>query len=123
MESPEAVHISSYRGNLVETAIISDIIKSYYNTGRVPRAYFWCDKSGYQVDCLIERGDKMIPIEIKASMTAAKDLFKGVIHWKELAQEEGLDGYVIYAGEETQIRAYGTFLSWKEMERLPLFTP
>lgn len=55
------------RGKLIESLIISDIVKHYYNTGNRPHnVYFWRDQSGHEIDCIIQRNNKLIPIEIKA---------------------------------------------------------
>jgi hypothetical protein len=39
--------------------------------------------------------------------------FDGLTYWSELAQQEAAQGYIIYAGTETQQWPYGTVLSWK----------
>jgi predicted AAA+ superfamily ATPase len=121
IESLDELKLSSYRGNLIESLIISEIAKLYYNRGREPRIYFLRDKTGHEIDCVIEKSERLISIEIKAKMTASKNLFDGIEFWKEVAHQENIplsDGYLIYSGNETQKRPYGTFLSWKDIDIL-----
>lgn len=55
-------------GNIFETFILSDILKSYLNAGIVrPPLYFYRDRDGKEIDLLIENGEDIYPIEIKAS--------------------------------------------------------
>ena len=51
--------------NLAETYVISEIIKSYLNNGRIPRIYFYRDKDMNEIDVLIEENGVIYPIEIK----------------------------------------------------------
>ena len=53
------------RGGLFESFIISELCKAFYNKGHRPPLYFWRDQSGAEIDCLIEQGTKLTPIEIK----------------------------------------------------------
>jgi predicted AAA+ superfamily ATPase len=122
LESVEDVKLSIYRGNLIESLIISEIMKLYLNYSRVPRAFFLRDKTGHEIDCVLEKHTKLIPIEIKSKMTASMNLFDDLVFWKKVAEKEEddslADGYVIYSGQETQKRSYGTFLSWKDINKL-----
>jgi len=52
-------------GAILETFVISEIIKSYLHNGRSPRIYFYRDKEKREVDLLIEENGKLYPIEIK----------------------------------------------------------
>lgn len=121
IESVEDLKISSYRGNLVESLIISEIIKRYYNTNKQPNIYFLRDKTGHEIDCVIEKKDQLIPIEIKARMTPDKSMFDEIEFWKHVkdsAAKKLTDGFVIFSGNETEKRTYGTFLSWKDVDSL-----
>ncbi len=121
IESLEEIKLSRYRGSLVESLIMSEIVKLYFNHGRLPRIYFLRDKNGHEIDCVIEKTDRLIPIEIKAKMTASKGLFDDLLYWKDVAQKEDIafpDGFLVYTGAETQKRSYGTFLSWKDIDEL-----
>ncbi len=44
------------RGGLFESMIVSDFLKKRYHHGLPPNVYFWRDKSGNEIDCILEEG-------------------------------------------------------------------
>lgn len=113
--SPDILAFSPFRGALFENFIISDLSKQFFNRGQRPPLYFWRDQNGrIEVDCVINAGTKLIPIEIKASQTISMDFFKQLSAWNELSKTETADTYVIYAGEHKQSRSKGTILGWQQ---------
>ena len=118
LESVDDIKLSSYRGNLIESSIVSEIVKLYYNASKKPPIYFLRDKTGHEIDVLIEKSNALIPIEIKSRMTPNSDFFSNLKFW-QMAEQRGDKhfevGFVIYAGNETEKRTYGTCLSWQDM--------
>ena len=118
IESVDDLKISTYRGNLIESLIISQITKLYYNDAKNPNIYFLRDKTGHEIDCLIEKSNRLIPIEIKSRMTPSQSAFDEINFWKDVEQIGGKkieNGFIVYSGNETEKRTYGTFLSWKDL--------
>lgn len=64
-------------GAMLETWVVSEIIKSYLHHGRVPRVYFYRDKEKREVDLLIEESGTLYPIEIKKTAALQNLGFKG----------------------------------------------
>ena len=106
------------RGSLFESMILSDLHKSFYNKAQEPSVYFWRDSHGHAVDCLLDFGTQLVPIEIKAGTTIQPNFFDGLHFWCDLANVNQDQGYVIYAGNETQARSRGTVLSWQSVDSL-----
>ncbi len=52
-------------GALLENFTASEIVKSYYNSGREPFVYYYRDKDTKEIDLIIEGNGKLYPIEIK----------------------------------------------------------
>ena len=52
-------------GAILETYVISEILKSYQYNGKSVNAYFYRDKEKKEIDLLIERNGAFYPIEIK----------------------------------------------------------
>jgi predicted AAA+ superfamily ATPase len=104
------------KGSLFEGLIISELIKYRHNEGQESNFYFWRDKMGLEIDCIIERSDRLIPIEIKAGKTITSDYFNNLQAWNKLAGGNPADSFVIYAGDENQTRSGGKVLSWKEAD-------
>lgn len=105
---------SPFRGALFETLIIADLYKQYCNQGSRPPLYFWRDKGGsFEVDCIIDEGNQLFPVEIKSGQTFSSDFFKGVLQWNELAQNPPEHGFVVYGGSDVQVRSKGNVLGWQ----------
>lgn len=123
IQSPNDLLTHYLRGGLFESFILSDLIKQRWNGGLAPNLYFWRDKSGHEVDCILEHGNQLVPIEIKSSETINSDFFTGLIKWNHLTGNEPSHGYVIYGGQEKQSRSQGTILSWRKLNSLPILKP
>ncbi len=44
------------RGSLFESFVLSELIKERFNKGIEPNCYYWRDKTGNEIDCVIETG-------------------------------------------------------------------
>ena len=58
-------------GAFLETYCVSEIVKSYYNSGKRPDLFYYRDIDGKEVDLLITEGNSIYPIEIKKSKNPA----------------------------------------------------
>ncbi|MCX5924689.1 MAG: ATP-binding protein [Candidatus Dependentiae bacterium] len=112
--STEQLNSHYLRGGLVESMIISEFYKGFYNQAQEPSVYFWRDSHGREIDCLLDYGTDLIPIEIKSGKTIQKSFFDGLHYWCELANIDPSQGYVIYAGTESHKRSVGSTISWQD---------
>lgn len=69
--SPETMKNGAMDGAFFETYVVSEIIKSYYNAGKTPDLYYYRDIDKKEIDLLIEKGDKLYPIEVKKAKSPA----------------------------------------------------
>jgi uncharacterized protein len=106
------------RGGLFESMIISDLFKEYYNRGERPSIYFWRDKTGHEVDCMIDQGVRLIPIEIKSGETIGAGFFSGLEYWNKLVDADPADTYLVYGGQENQSREKGNVVSWRNVDTI-----
>ena len=111
--SKEQVGEHYLRGGLVESLIISELYKRFYNQGKEPSIYFWRDSHGHEIDCLLDYGTKLIPIEIKSGKTINRSFFDGLRYWCAIAKVDSSQTYIVYAGNENQIRSTGNIISWR----------
>jgi len=88
-------------GSLFENLIITELLKFRLNRGLSSNIYFWRDKLGREIDCLIDDGLGKIIIEIKGGMTITDDYLKGLNHYQELSGKRKLKSYVIYGGDKS----------------------
>ncbi|MDE3047957.1 MAG: ATP-binding protein, partial [Verrucomicrobiota bacterium] len=121
IQSPQDLAAHYLRGGLFESMILSDLMKQRFNAGHVPNLYFWRDKSGHEVDCMIEQGTQLIPIEIKSGETLSADFFANLVKWNHLSGNPPSHSYVIYGGHGKQIRSQGTALGWTDIAQIDLF--
>jgi predicted AAA+ superfamily ATPase len=109
-------HLQSHplRGALFECLIVSEIIKQKNNTGNNDSIYFWRDKTGREIDLIIDKTSNFIPVEIKSGKTVHNEFFKHLRYWMKLTGEKR--GKIIYAGDSDQKRSEGIeVISWKNM--------
>lgn len=66
MPSAEILEKSAFAGPFYETYVVSEIIKSYYNSYKnVDDIYYYRDKDQHEIDLIIESYDSIYPIEVK----------------------------------------------------------
>lgn len=115
IKQSEQVVIHPNRGHIYENFVITELMKQSYNQGERPNLYFWRDKTEYEIDCLIESGTHLIPIEIKSGKTLTSDYFTGLKYWLKLTEQEKQLSYLVYAGDQTQRHHHTHILDWKEI--------
>ncbi len=81
--SPETLEAGAMNGAILETWIISELLKSYYHNGRQPPFYYYRDRDQKEIDLLIVQDGFVYPIEIKKSASPNK---RTVRHFKVLAK-------------------------------------
>lgn len=118
IQSPEELITHYLRGGLFESMILSDLSKQRFNSGHSSNLYYWRDKSGLEVDCIIDQGIALTPIEIKSAETINTDFFTALTKWNQLAGNDPANSYIIYGGKEKQIRSQGTVLGWNHLKDL-----
>jgi uncharacterized protein len=71
--SPETLEAGAMSGAILETWVISELLKSYLHNGKHAPFYYYRDRDQREIDLLIERDGTLYPIEVKksASPTAA----------------------------------------------------
>jgi predicted AAA+ superfamily ATPase len=120
IKTTQTLHVSPYRGHLFESLIVSDFQKQYYNMGiSNPSTYFWRDTNGrIEIDCLIDRGDTLFPVEIKSAETISPAFFTSLSGWTRLAEANPEHATVVYGGSKSQSRSFGKVLSWQQATQL-----
>lgn len=116
ISSPDILNIHSYRGYIFETWVISELLKGRMNRGLKETIYFWRDNVGHEIDCIVDKGDQLIPLEIKSGKTVAQDFFKGLTFYTGLSKDVAVQPTVVYAGAIDQPRKDGRVLSWKSFD-------
>lgn len=110
-----AAQLDNYyqKGAIFENWIVAELIKWRHHHGIRPDVYFWRDKTGHEVDCVLEEGGVLKLAEIKSGKTIKPDFFKNLEY---IQQNEGLpksQSFLLYGGEERQKRQKATVLGWR----------
>ncbi|MFC1672093.1 ATP-binding protein [Planctomycetota bacterium] len=106
------------RGALFETAVVSELMKARLNKGLRSNLYFWRDRSGHEVDMVIESGGSLIPVEIKSGQTVVEDSLAGLRYWSALAGTASASAFMIYGGDTNRTQQDIQVLSWKMSKTL-----
>ena len=115
IRSAEEFRYHALRGAIFESFVFSELYKSFLNHGQVPEIYFWHDVKGHEVDFIIDRGFRMLPIEVKSGETLVSDSFKGLKYYHKLAGDKSERPVLIYGGNENYIRNDIQVLSWQSL--------
>ncbi len=67
--SPLTASRGAMSGQLFETYVIGEIMKSYRNCGRTPRMYFYRDSHSVEIDLMLYEDNVLYPVEIKRTGT------------------------------------------------------
>ena len=71
--SPETLEAGAMSGSILESWIVSELLKSYRHNGHIPPFYYYRDRDGKEIDLLILRDGTIYPIEIKKTASPTKN--------------------------------------------------
>ena len=71
--SPETLEAGAMSGAILESWVVSEIIKSWWHNGRRAPIYYYRDKDAKEIDLLIHQDGTLYPVEIKKSASPGKD--------------------------------------------------
>ncbi len=92
----ETLQFGAAAGNVFETFVISEIIKSFYNVGiSKPNLYFYRDRDQKEIDLIIEDGQDLYPIEIKMTGKPEAKMAKYFSILKELPNVNVKPGVIL----------------------------
>jgi len=95
LHDEEAILRGPMAGALVETAVVAKLMKVYSNRGMPPALWYWRTRDGWEVDVLLERSQRLHPIEIKSTATPRPAHAEGLLRWRELAGKKAGDGLLV----------------------------
>jgi uncharacterized protein len=85
-------------GAIMETAVLTEIVKTLTHKGIDPQIYFWRTSTGSEVDIIVEISGKLVPIEVKLSATPRPAMAGSIKSFQEDFTKRALSGYVIHPG-------------------------
>ena len=100
------------RGAIFETDIVSELFKAFVHRGETSPLYFWRDRTGHEVDVIIDTGKQLIPIEIKSGTTISGSFFEGLRYFMALGPKIARTGVMIHGGDDLYERENFIVLPW-----------
>lgn len=98
--NPDVLKNGAMSGSIFETFVVSEILKSYSNSGSgTDSIYYYRDKDKKEIDLLIENGNTIHPVEIKKSGSVSKDWIKNFSVLEKIPGKQVGRGAVICLAE------------------------
>ena len=82
--TPEVLEGGAMSGAFLETWVVTELVKAWYNQGLRPPLYFYRDKDQQEIDLLVLEDQVVFPFEIKKSAAPGRD---AVRHFRVLAAD------------------------------------
>ena len=99
LKDPEHAASGPMGGAIMETAVLSEIVKTLTHRGVDPQVYFWRTTAGTEVDIVIETGRGLVPIEVKLSGTPRPAMASAIKTFQTDLGDKAMAGYVVHPGD------------------------
>lgn len=116
IRSAEQLRSHPLRGAIFESWVASEIVKAHENVGERARLSHYRDRSGVEVDLLLESTEGLKLVEVRASETPRSHLFDSLRKAADsISDSKGVASVVVYGGEIAQDRAAGQLVPWSKL--------
>ncbi|MCP4264289.1 MAG: ATP-binding protein [Candidatus Brocadiaceae bacterium] len=99
IKEPGDIPVHPMKGAIFESFVFSEIYKAFSNSGEIPPLYFWRDRTGHEVDIVIDTGKKLIPVEIKSAETIDSSFFDWLKYYISLGDPVSNAGVLVHGGD------------------------
>ena len=86
-------------GAIMETAVLSEIVRTLTHRGIDPRIYFWRTQAGTEVDFVVDTGNGLVPVEVKLSATPRLAMANAIRTFQKDLGCAAMPGYVVHPGD------------------------
>ena len=108
--------VNAQKGTLFEHAVMLEIIRRVRALNKNYKICYWRTSAGAEVDCIIDLGSSVIPIEIKSSSFVTQAEIKGLRSFLSDYGKVAKRGYVITMGGRKEVLADNiTAIPWSCM--------
>ena len=99
LKDPEHAASGPMGGAIMETAVLSEIVRTLTHRGMEPRVYFWRTVAGTEVDFVVETSGGLVPIEVKLSATPRPAMASAIRTLQGDIGSTAMPGYVVHPGD------------------------
>jgi predicted AAA+ superfamily ATPase len=100
ISSKEELEKSHYKGDIIETFIYDELLKANISSFKIALLFYYRTSDKKEIDFILEFGEKVVAIEIKASKSVSKSDFKHIYHLQKEIPNSFNKGIVLYGGED-----------------------
>jgi uncharacterized protein len=112
IRSPEELRHHPLRGNLFESWVVSEVQKWRFHNRQPLPIHFWREHKGREIDLLIDTGNKVVAVEVKAGATINADFFRELEYYRNLVSGYLKASFVVYGGDQQQTRSKNVIIPW-----------
>ncbi|MBQ7437903.1 MAG: ATP-binding protein [Oscillospiraceae bacterium] len=113
LDSKEELLLSRYKGAVVETFAVAELLKHRMNLGKKPNLTFFRDSKGFEVDTIAD-WKHTFAIEIKSSNAPEAKLSANTRKYLELRGDDNARNAVFYLGDISMTINGTSYVSWKD---------
>ena len=99
LKAPEHAASGPMGGAIMETAVLSEIVRTLTHRGMDPQVYFWRTMAGTEVDFVVETAGGLVPIEVKLSATPRPAMAAAIKTFQGDMESAATPGYVVHPGD------------------------
>lgn len=99
LRDPEHAAAGPLGSAILETAVLSEIVKTHLHRGDEAAVHFWRTSAGLEVDFLAEYPDRLVPIEVKLSATPRPKMGASIRQLQRDLGDRCAPGYVVHPGD------------------------
>jgi hypothetical protein len=118
---PEQLREHPLRGPIFETWVVSEVVKARLHAGLAGGVAFFRDRTGHEVDLVVENGSVLTAVETKSAQTVVDDFFAGLSAFAGLLRRgrraPSLRQVIVFGGATGQQRGGVSVLPWSAIDR------
>jgi len=116
--TPEQVVRDPLFGGLFENMVVVEALKARYNAGEQPELYYYRDSNAVEVDLILNKARRLMPIEIKAARTPSTSFAKQLKTFQKHAGNVVFSPTVLHGGDMEMTAEGVNYTNFKNMERV-----
>lgn len=118
IRSPEELRHHPLRGSLFESWVVSEVCKWRFHNRQPLPIHFWREHKGKEIDLLIDVGNKVVAVEVKAGATINSDFFRDLEYYRNLVSGYLKASFLVYGGDQRQTRLKHLVVPWTNITEL-----
>ena len=116
LESREDLLLSRYKGAVVETFAVSELLKHRLNQGKKPNLTFFRDSKGFEVDTIAD-WKHTFAIEVKSASMPESKHSSCTRRYLELRRDSNARDAVFYLGDTSMVINGTSYVSWRDWDK------